>query len=206
MFQGFVLVDNSMETLSNTKTKKSKFLAEVILRLLASHGESAIKVSRLARASKISRAWIYKYVGSGHQELMNLAIHRLIEILRASVAEAPTTPEEWVHSRVIYTRQFIEVMIEHPYVVSLFYRYRGSPTYYGQLIDELEVELIRESSPRTQAALRVSENKAVFFAKTFTTIRFALAHQLLTSQDQSQGQIDRILKLIETVLERLIKV
>lgn len=196
-----------MEALSNPKTEKFKFLAETILKLLASHGESAIKVSRLARATKVSRAWIYKYVGAGHQDLMNLAVHRLTEILRASVAEVPTTPEEWVHSRVTYTRKFMNMMIEHPYVVSLFYRYRGSPTYYGKLIDEVELEFIRASSPRTQAALGVSENKAIFFAKTFTTIRFALAHQLLTSHDpQDEAQLSRILKLTETALERLIRV
>ncbi|MBL7671300.1 MAG: TetR/AcrR family transcriptional regulator [Bdellovibrionaceae bacterium] len=196
-----------MEALSKPKTEKFKFLAETILKLLASHGEGAIKVSRLARSAKVSRAWIYKYVGAGHQDLMNLAVHRLIEILRASVVEVPTTPEEWVQSRMIYMRQFMNVMIEHPYVVSLFYRYRGSSTYYGKLIDEVELDFIRTSSLRTQVALGVSENKAIFFTKTFTTIRFALAHQFLTSHEhQDEAQLNRILKLTEAALERLIKV
>lgn len=191
--------------MNSTKEIKYFRVAENVLKILSTHGESGLQIARISRATKISRPWIYKYIGKNQQDLVAHAVERFSNIL-GTLDKVPHTrgKKEWSQSRLKNTRHFLIMTRNYPYIVPLYYKYRGSPTFYGELISVYEKKYFAKFCEETQRALGVSQRQALFFAQTFSAIRFGLAHQFQTSTNPTEEQMQRLLKLIEAILERMI--
>ena len=57
----------------DSKQEKLEKVAAACLSIVHAQGPRALTLSRVARSAGVSRAWIYKYIGGSHDELIECA-------------------------------------------------------------------------------------------------------------------------------------
>ena len=154
----------------------------------------------------MSRSWIYKYVGPSQDELIEFAIGHFGTIMsQLDQRDNPKTPKEWIASTLSGTKSLFDLADGRPWLVNLYFRYRGTPSVPGKRIEQLEKQYVRVFAQETTAAFGFSETYATFLAKSLMAVRMGLAHQWVTSSNREPAFQAKLLELVEVVLLKMVK-
>jgi AcrR family transcriptional regulator len=161
-----------------SKDKKYQAVAAASLELLALHGARGVSVSRIAKLAKVSRAWIYKYIGSGRDELLEYATECMGQFY------APLTKgfdgrslEAWVNDEMLRLDQNLTALEAYPWIVPLYFRFKGTPTPVGRAIDKIEAQFLIKKVEQLKGALGTPAKNAELFAEWMLAFKWALAHR-----------------------------
>jgi len=187
------------------KAERFERVAEVALKLIEKHGLERLTIAQVARTAKVSRSWIYKYVGSSQTDLVQFAVDHFGRIL-ASIdrRDNPKDPKAWIESALSGTVDLFNRASSHPWLVILYFRYRGTPTVPGRRIDQIEKQYVRVFAQEVQEALGFGANYAAFLATSIMAVRMGLVHQWVTTPQRDLIQQAKLLELVEVVLMKMV--
>jgi AcrR family transcriptional regulator len=170
------MVDDSLA--DSAKDQKFKAVAAASLELLALHGPKGINVSRIAAKAKVSRAWIYKYIGSSQDALLEFATECIGQFYAPlETGFSGRTLEAWAKDEMMRLDQNLKALEAYPWILALYFRYKGTPTPVGRAIDKVEVRFLEKKIQQLQSALGTSPQKAQLFAEWMLAFKWALAHR-----------------------------
>ncbi len=85
--------------MENIKLTKMTRVAQKTLFLCERNGVEAVTISRVATLAKVSRPWIYKYIGGTKNKVLNFAFNHFgNEFALLDSRPAPKNPQEWLES------------------------------------------------------------------------------------------------------------
>jgi hypothetical protein len=172
---------------NDAKSQKYFAVSRAILEIIETSGESLLSHSLISRHSKVSRAWIYEYMGKERSDLVNVAA----EVFASFFARANTAIE--VHSKDELKKLLVEGLDvtflnikNEPVIIKLFYRFRGTETAIGDVIKKYEKHWLDFMSANFVKILKVDSNQALIISRAILTLRLGFSHQLATSSNKSK--------------------
>ncbi|MCM0607352.1 MAG: hypothetical protein KA715_14780 [Xanthomonadaceae bacterium] len=128
------------------KTAKFEAVSKAILELLNQSGVSGVSHTKVARLSKVSRPWIYKYVGKTTHTLIEFsAIHfgnQLLQVGKSS--RTASTTEELMTLALQSSWLLLEKFTDQKEILPIYFRYAGTKNPIGIAIDQLENNQLKE--------------------------------------------------------------
>ena len=165
------------ERKGNQKSENFERVMSTTLSLIANRGPDKVTISGVARLSKVSRAWIYKYIGSSREHLIRGATLYIGKNFSELVAR-PTARnmDELVASLQWGNRRFIENLKSYPWIPILFFKFGPGKNLLGSTIREVQKSYIHILASELTLALPHKKKEAVQFAGLYTSMRMGAAH------------------------------
>jgi AcrR family transcriptional regulator len=172
------MVPPKMTLLSRDKPQKMAGVAECVARLLIQHGLAGVTHARVARAAHVSRAWLYKYVGSSREDLVRFTTEHFGNLL-AEFDQRPRTDsrETWLADTVEGMRALLAHASQHPWLLPLYFRYQATETVLGTTIAEMERLYIATTAAEMKQALGLDQPSASWAAELLLAFRMAFAYR-----------------------------
>src|SRR5687768_5861286 len=126
------------------KQAKIQAVAKAIFTILIRGGMENLSHTRVAEVSKVSRAWIYKYIGKNPEDLIAYSLDTIgKEFAKVDGLLGKTTADdvrqdlfEGMFRMLLHTK-------ENPALLALYYRYIGTQNAIGRKINELEENYLK---------------------------------------------------------------
>ena len=201
-----------MKTQETGKDEKFDRVAEQTLRWIETHGLSKINLSRIAAQSKVSRTWIYKYIGSTQKDwITHAVIHFGAQVGRLNWPE--TSPGAIRDARtwhMISQQSWIELAelaARYPWVFTLYYRYKNSPNEIGDCIRQVEKAVVQRNTQEFMDIFKLPRARAELAAETIVCVRMALAYQSLSHRslktEPREGLLARLSENYQSMIRGL---
>lgn len=103
----------------SSKENKAELVANVILRILDMQCMNSITHSRVAQLAKVSRSWLYKYIGNKKSDLVDYAISNFGK--QFTNLEKPyrgTNPASFRKAVMIGNIEMFEKSLKMPHLIS----------------------------------------------------------------------------------------
>lgn len=186
------------------RDKQAKFqaVAKAIFTILIRGGMENLSHTRVAEVSKVSRAWIYKYIGKNPEDLIAYSLDTIgKEFAKVDGLLGKTTADdvrkdlfEGMFRMLLHTK-------ENPALLALYYRYIGTQNAIGRKINELEENYLKVVRSRLEKFFALPPKEAVIVAEVLHGLRMGLAHRYSslglyedTSFDEIHRGVRRVLK------------
>jgi len=154
------------------KEAKYEKVLEATLRLAAQNGLSKVNHSGVARASGISRAWIYKYIGLSQKALLQEAVRffgeKFAELQRRPPMQSASSLKAELRSG---NEQLIRDVKAYPWVFKPALENRHRPNAVGEAIDGLLERYLKTLSEELKSS---GVSQPAMVAKLITAYRFGL--------------------------------
>ena len=150
---------------------------ESTLSFIASKGIDRVTVSTIARLSKVSRTWIYKYIGSSKDSLIrNATLH--IGKLFAEVESRPeiNTREELLQSLAWGNRQYVHNLKRYPWIPKIFFHYSHSKNLVGTAVQEVLSTYYKILAEEIEAGLGIPKKEARRRAEMYTAMKMGAGY------------------------------
>ena len=153
-------------------------VAECTLKIIHQHGLDGLTHSRLARASGVSRPWLYAYIGKTKDSLISLAVQHFGHVY-AQIDLPPVgfDAKSWVNGQVEGLRNALNQVTSYPWLMPLYFRYRSTETPLGQAIMETEKQYIKKQVTELQNSLKLDVRTARAVAELCTAFKLGLAYR-----------------------------
>lgn len=196
-----------MPVKSRTTSKEDKFhsVSVALGGLLNKSGPGQITVTQVAKNANVSRAWIYKYVGKDSEDLIRFAIEHLgNDITTRDLDDVIRTRRDLVKSVTSGMERIFQKTNEYPWFVPVYYKYRGTDTAPGRLIDYVEQAYVERQTQRLQQTFRgYDRDKAVIAAEILTSFRMGLAFSWQRGDLKKKASKSDVLASVESWLNEL---
>jgi hypothetical protein len=164
------------------KEQKQAAVSLAILEVIEREGLNGVTHSKIARLSKVSRAWIYEYIGKEKSGLIDYAAEVFSSFFaRVKKTDRPNTKEE-LKKRLIEGTEFVfQAVQENPVIIKLHFRFRGSSTPIGEVIKKYEKYWSDSMTKNFVQILKISPTQASAFSEMILTLRLGSAYRIATS-------------------------
>lgn len=184
-----------------SKEERRARVAEAVAKIVSLHGVEALNFSRTARTAKVSRAWLYKYLGANRSDLVHLAVdHFAMVFSRRSEKTSVDNLQVWIRLQIEDFDEFLSNVQQYPWAMSVYMRYKGSDTIFGERIREMERRFFKKSSEELRHALPMDAKKSLWTAEMLTAAKVGLAHHWSTSTDQRESRRMEMLMAFHAIL------
>lgn len=161
---------------SSDKEAKFEEVTKTLFSLLQSAGPQKITHSLVAQRSGVSRAWLYKYVGSKKEDLMVMAIRHLgKKLTERDLGEVIETKAELRQAIVLGMTRMFQNTKEYPWFIPVYFKYRGLSSPLGTAIGEVEQDYIARQAHLFEKVFRFSPSRSIVAAEVLTSFRMGLA-------------------------------
>jgi len=193
-----------VKTLTPTdKTAKFDAVAKAILELLSQSGVSGVSHTKIARLSKVSRPWIYKYVGKTTNALVEFAaIHfgnQLLSVGKASrtASSSDELTELALHSSWLLLEKFSDLRE----ILPLYFRYAGSKNPIGVMIEKLENDQLKEMTGALSRLFKIPQKEARLNAELILAIRMGIGFRYSQLEMKKQNSLPEMQKALRRLFE-----
>ena len=192
-----------MSASKNTKQDKQLAVSVAILEVIEKDGLLGVTHSKVSRRSKVSRAWIYEYIGKEKSALIEFAAEVFAShFARAKMTTFPTTKAELEH-QLNEGIDFLFASVElSPVVLKLYFRFRGTANPIGSVIRKYEKQWLTGASKTATEVLHLPAEQAAIIAELILTLRLGFAHRFATSTKpaESRERAKKIFDFIHSLL------
>lgn len=192
-----------MSATKNTKTDKQLAVSVAILEVIEKDGLLGVTHSKVSRKSKVSRAWIYEYIGKEKNSLIEFAAEVFAShFARAKMTTFPKTKEE-LHHQLQEGIDFLFSSVElSPVVIKLYFRFRGAANPIGKVIQKYEKQWLTGASKAAREVLHLPAEQAATISELILTLRLGFAHRLATSTKpyETRERAKTIFEFVHTLL------
>ena len=185
----------------NKSAKKQKQMAVsiAILEIIEKEGLLGVTHSKVSRRSKVSRAWIYEYIGKERAALVEFGAEVFgSHIARAELPATPKTKAELERQLNEGVEFLFESLAASPVLIKLYFRFRGAPNSIGNVIQKYEKKWLNNASKAAAEVLSLDADQAELLAETILTLRLGFAHRFATS-DNPKLTLKRARKVFEHI-------
>ncbi len=185
------------------KEIKQLAVSIAILEIIENDGLLGVTHSKVSRKSKISRAWIYEYIGKEKSALIEFATDVFAGyITRITLAELPQTREA-LEAQLKEGVEFLFNSVEqNPLIIKLFFRFRGTTNSVGKVIQKYEKKWLENAAKTIVSIIGLPSHQASLVAELILTLRLGFAHRVATSSNspQARERAESIFKMIHMLL------
>lgn len=167
----------------SSKEEKQLAVSSAVLQIIEKDGLLAVTHSKVARHAKVSRAWLYEYIGKEKSTLIDHAADVFAShFSRAKKMDLPKTLSE-LEQRLNEGVDFLLDSAQmNPLIIKLYFRYRGTENPIGKVIQKYEKEWLKSAARSLVDVLKLDAEKAVLLAELMLTLRMSFAHRQATSE------------------------
>lgn len=187
------------------KAKKFQDVSLAIFRILLQGGPQNVTHTSVARLSKVSRPWIYKYIGKDPDDLIAFCLDTIGKAFaKMEGVTRQASAAEFRESLKQGTWRMLSDAALEPALLLIYYRYAGTQNPIGEKVRELEDLYLRTVEARLRKFMGLSEREARAASETLQGLRMGLAHRSATTnltKDFSVGELSAALRTIANVLE-----
>ena len=159
------------------KSAKYDAVAHAALNIAHIQGVPAITHAATSRHAKVSRAWLYKYVGGSREDLVRHAANHLGQMFTDhGPALTHLDREGWyVEIRARFMR-LVELSERYPNVPRVYFRYRGTQGILGVLLERVaEASRLREKQELV-SIFGLEPDTSEKISEVLSALRMSLAH------------------------------
>ena len=196
--------------MANSKEEKTVRVAAATLNIILQNGLRAVTPSRVARSAEVSRPWIYKYIGGDAEDLVKCGVEYFGKVYsRIDENFADITPDAWIADEVKAFKLSLATHDQYPWIVPIYFRFKGSPTPIGKAIEKIESAYLVKKQKQLKKALNLTDKQARSWAEFTTSFKLSLTHRCqfgdlrkFMSHDEIGDGIGFILRGIASELKR----
>lgn len=176
---------------ADKKSEKYFAASRAILEIIEREGPHKLSHAQISRLSKVSRAWIYEYMGKNKEDLINIAseVFASYFTLNNKTVE-PNTPEEFM----VLLKQGQDIAFQkaqsEPILLKLYFRFRGTATPIGSAIKKYEKHWIDFISKCLIRAESIEPKKALATTRAILVLRLGFLHRIATSSTPANEVLD----------------
>ncbi len=158
------------------KARKSWRVGEAILKLIDQSGLDAVTHARVARAAKVSRPWLYKYVGNKRTDLIRFAVDIFGNMI-TGIERIPAGPDVASFRKTLAAANvnLMNDAAKFPWVISLYFRFGGSQNLMGERIRDIEGSFLKRLSGRIHEVFGYPPEECARISRALTSMRMSLA-------------------------------
>ncbi len=186
------------------RDKQAKFqaVAEAIFTILLRGGIENLSHTRVAEVSKVSRAWVYKYIGKTSEELIAFSLDAIgKEFAKVGVLLAQQSAEEVRTSLFQGTFRMLANSGKNPALMALYSRYAGTQNPVGRKIAELEEEYLAAVRSRLEQFFNLPSAEAIVVAEVLHAMRMGLAVRYSFHGLKDKSDFEGILRGLRRVIK-----
>ena len=186
-------------------SKESKQLAVsiAILEIIESDGLLGVTHSKVARKSKVSRAWIYEYIGKEKGALIEYGADVFAgHLSRVALTELPKTKDALQAQAGEGVRFLFDSVEQSPLIIKLFFRFRGTANPVGKTIQKYEKRWLEDATKTIVEVLGLSAEYAAMLAESVLTLRLGFAHRISTSSNSrlTRERAESVFAVIQSIV------
>jgi hypothetical protein len=186
----------------SNKEIKRLAVSIAILEVIESDGLLGVTHSKISRKSKVSRAWIYEYIGNEKSALIEFGADVFSgHLARVALVDLPKTKES-LQLQMKEGVGFLFDSVEHnPLIIKLYFRFRGTANPVGKVIQKYEKQWLENATKTIAAILGLPTDRASLIAETMMTLRLGFAHRVATASDvkKSRERAEAVFDLIQAM-------
>lgn len=187
----------------SAKEDKQFAVSAAILEIIEKDGLTGVTHSKVARKSKVSRAWIYEYIGKEKNALVEFAAEVFAShFARAKMTELPKTKSE-LASRLKEGTDFLFASAAlTPVVIKIYFRFRGTENPIGKVIQKYEKQWLGNVSKTIVEVIKIPSEQASILAELVLIFRMGFAHRFATSAEPegSREKARQVFTFIQSML------
>jgi predicted transcriptional regulator len=186
------------------RDKQAKFqaVAEAIFTILIRGGIENLSHTRVAEVSKVSRAWVYKYIGKTSEELIALSLDAIgKEFAKVGVLLAQQTADDVRTSLFQGMFRMLANSEKNPALMALYSRYAGTMNPVGRKIAELEDEFLSALRSRLEQFFGLPASEAAVVAEVLHAMRMGIAVRYSQYGLKDKTDSEGILRAIRRVMK-----
>lgn len=159
------------------KSAKYDAVANAVLTIVHVQGVPAVTHAAASRHAKVSRAWLYKYVGGTREDLVRHAAHHLGQLFTDHGPALTTLDREgWFGELRGRFMRLVDLAERYPNVPRVYFRYRGTQGTLGILLERVaEANRMRERDELV-AIFGLDPTVAEKASEVLSALRMSLAH------------------------------
>lgn len=173
----------------SNKEFKQLAASAAILEIIEHDGLLGVTHSKVARKSKVSRAWIYEYIGKEKSALIEFAADVFGgHMTRVTLTELPKTKAALQAQLKDATGFLFDSAEKNPLIIKLYFRYRGTANAVGKVIQKYEKLWLKDAAATAADVLNLTPKQASDLAELIFTLRLGFAHRIATAANPSQAR------------------
>lgn len=178
--------------ISSKEVKYSSVYSAVLELLNSRQGLASVNHSTLARMSRVSRPWIYKYVGKTKEDIIKRTTeHYIDELFRHRKLPVINELKELRKFIREDSLSFLQQAQNHPHLIPLIFIYFESTGPIGQIVRDSFRQYSKRLGKDIQRFLDISKNDADLISELISITRIGLAFFLVRGErPHSKGSFD----------------
>lgn len=188
--------------LERDKQAKFQAVAQGIFQILIRGGFENLSHTRVAEASGVSRAWLYKYIGKNPNDLIAYSLDAIgKEFAKSDGLLNPADADELRKNLFDGTFHMLRDAAENPSLLALYYRYVGSQNPIGRKIAELETNYLQVVRSRLEQFFGLSRADATIVSEVLHGMRMGLALRYSNTDLHKKADYEAMEKAIHRVIK-----
>ncbi len=185
------------------KEKKYETVGLNVIKAVLDISEPKLNIQKIAKESGVSRAWVYKYFGSTHEEVVDMSIQCLAPILvKLSKKRArPKTKTEWVGVYIEYLEETLQEISKYPELIKYYYYCLLFENNFTEKLKKQESVFLEVISiPRIMSAFKCNRAKAKSIASLAHNLRLGIMLSWYQEPVRSSAKLTKLLAETKEVL------
>ncbi|WP_413288348.1 TetR/AcrR family transcriptional regulator [Bdellovibrio sp. HCB337] len=176
---------------ADKKSEKYFAASRAILEIIEKDGPHKLSHAQISRLSKVSRAWIYEYMGKNKEELIDIASEVFASYFTLNNKSVePNTPEEFMG----LLKQGQDIAFQkaqtEPLLLKLYFRFRGTTTPIGSAIKKYEKHWTEYIAKCLVQAKVLDPQSALATTRAILVLRLGFLHRIATSSTPAKEALD----------------
>jgi hypothetical protein len=146
-------------------------------------GLSGVTHSKVARRSKVSRGWIYEYIGKEKSDLTRFAAEVFAEEFARVGNNLPGSVGEIRQQLDDGIRFLFDCAMADPVIIRLYFRFRGANNALGKIIELHEEKWLTCAAGKLAVLTQLPSERCMHFANLMLALRLGACHQIVTSEN-----------------------
>ncbi len=189
----------------STKTEKMHESAKAIFNILLAKSVEDVSFSQVARRAKVSRPWLYKYIGSKKEDLVHFAIEYIGKyITTLDINEVIETREQFRDHITRGIKRMFVICEEYPFFTPVYFRYKGTKTVPGESMKLVEQAYIKRQTSIITKLYNMDLTTAEVTAEMLTGFRMVLAYNWQRGELKNKANEEFITQIIHHYLTELL--
>lgn len=190
-----------MENTTDSKIEKFDQVAKAIIHLVDLHGLEAITHARVHQVSKVSRPWLYKYIGKEKKDLLAYAVNTLgRQWARLDTPWNAKDAKEFQARLIDSTLFAIDFIKKNPMMIGPYFRFKGTPTAIGKTIEHIEDQFLAHYTKEFTKHYGLGKAEARIRAMTVLSTRLSLAFRVARDKEFANYDLEQIVRrLFKTI-------
>lgn len=162
--------------IKSNKNEKFDVVCKALFSLLEQHGPFKVTHSLVSKKANVSRAWLYKYIGSNKEDLIRFAIdHFAAMLIQNDMNQDIRTKDDLLQIICHGINRTFDHTQTYPWFIPVYFKYRGTPTAPGRSIADAEQAYVKRQARHFESIFSYPKKNALMTSEILTALRMGLA-------------------------------